>query len=232
MRARAAARARVSWWRRRQPWPVPDRPQASPRTRLLRVLFESVALRGAFGILPRPLARSRAWRPAAAFETRACNGARGRAAPAAPIRPLPHFSGRRDRAAPVCARAARSARLAQLGRQRPRWGDAGTAHGASRDASARKRASARAQSPFGDAKPRETVIAKRTGKNEAEILQAEAETYEVKLRLTSEQFAEKKERLDQIEELKATIQTGEPDEVTAAEVQNAAPSPQRPAAAS
>jgi predicted membrane chloride channel (bestrophin family) len=76
------------------------------------------------------------------------------------------------------------------------------------------------QSPFGDAKPRETVIAQRTGKNEEAILKEEAEEYSVKIRLTSEQFAEKKERLDQIDELKAAIATGDAEDVAAAEVRH------------
>lgn len=67
------------------------------------------------------------------------------------------------------------------------------------------------QNPFGDAKPRESVIAKRTGKDEAKVLEEEALTYEVHFKLTPEQFAEKKARQEEIQNLKASLDAGEVD---------------------
>ena len=61
------------------------------------------------------------------------------------------------------------------------------------------------QNPFGDAKPREAVIAQRTGKNETDVVAAEAQEYQVKVRLTPEQYAQKQERVQEINELKDTL---------------------------
>lgn len=74
------------------------------------------------------------------------------------------------------------------------------------------------QNPFGDAKPREAVIAKRTGKDEAKVLEEEALSYEVHLKLTTEQFAEKKARQEEIENLKASLQDNEVDDADAVKV--------------
>eukprot|EP00892_Ulva_mutabilis_P003996 jgi/Ulvmu1/1969/UM012_0131.1 len=60
--------------------------------------------------------------------------------------------------------------------------------------------------PFGDAKPRESVLAKRTGKDEAKVLEEEALTYDVHFKLTPEQFSEKKARQQEIDQLKDSLQ--------------------------
>jgi hypothetical protein len=73
------------------------------------------------------------------------------------------------------------------------------------------------QNPFGSAKPREAVIAQRTGKDEKEVLAEAAKEYQVKIRLTPEQFAEKKAKLTQIDELKAQLD-GEPEDAEAIQV--------------
>ena len=73
------------------------------------------------------------------------------------------------------------------------------------------------QNPFGDAKPREAVIAQRTGKDENEVLQEAAKEYQVKIRLTPEQFAAKKAKLQEIDALKAQLD-GEPEDAEAVQV--------------
>lgn len=74
------------------------------------------------------------------------------------------------------------------------------------------------QNPFGDAKPREAVIAERTGKDEAKVLEEEALSYEVHFKLTSEQFAEKKARQEEIEALKASLHTDDVPDAEAVKV--------------
>ena len=56
-----------------------------------------------------------------------------------------------------------------------------------------KKAAAKAKSnPFGDAKPRESVLAKRDGVDEAAVLKKEAAAWKPRLRLTREQEEEQK----------------------------------------
>jgi hypothetical protein len=63
------------------------------------------------------------------------------------------------------------------------------------------------QNPFGSAKPREEVIAKRTGKDEATIVAEAAKEYQVKVRLNPEQYAQKQAHLQEIAALKETLAT-------------------------
>ena len=54
-----------------------------------------------------------------------------------------------------------------------------------------KKAAAKAKSnPFGDAKPRESVLAKRDGVDEAAVLKKEAAAWKPRLRLSREQEEE------------------------------------------
>ena len=64
------------------------------------------------------------------------------------------------------------------------------------------------QNPFGDAKPREAVLAQRTGKDEATVVKEDASTYDIHLKLNATQFAEKKERQHEIDDLKAVLASG------------------------
>lgn len=68
------------------------------------------------------------------------------------------------------------------------------------------------QNPFGDAKPREAVLAQRTGKDEATVLKEDAGAYEIHLKLDATQFAEKKARQHEIEDLKSSLATGGEDQ--------------------
>jgi hypothetical protein len=52
------------------------------------------------------------------------------------------------------------------------------------------------------------VIAERTGKDEAQVLREEASSYDIHLRLTSEQFAEKRARQMEIDEMKTALAVG------------------------
>jgi hypothetical protein len=61
------------------------------------------------------------------------------------------------------------------------------------------------------------VIAERTGKDEKDVLAEAASEYEVKIRLTPEQFDQKKAKLHEIDELKATLD-GEPEDADAIKV--------------
>jgi len=76
----------------------------------------------------------------------------------------------------------------------------------------------RMQNPFGDAKPRESVLAKRTGKDEATVVEEEALTYEVHFKLTPEQFAEKKARQGEIDGLKASLEDSDLSDADAVKV--------------
>jgi phage-related protein len=73
------------------------------------------------------------------------------------------------------------------------------------------------QNPFGSAKPREEVIAKRTGKDEATIVAEAAKEYQVKVRLTPEQYAQKQACLQEITTLKETLAT-EPEDADEVQV--------------
>jgi hypothetical protein len=66
--------------------------------------------------------------------------------------------------------------------------------------------------PFGAAKPREAVLANRSGKTESEILQEEVAKEKLKLRLTPEQAQEKEGIETQLGELKEAISLEEDDE--------------------
>lgn len=68
------------------------------------------------------------------------------------------------------------------------------------------------QNPFGNAKPREAVLAERTGKDEATVVKEDANTYDIHLKLNSTQFAEKMARQHEINDLKAVLASGEGEE--------------------
>ena len=68
------------------------------------------------------------------------------------------------------------------------------------------------QNPFGDAKPREAVLAERTGKDEATVVKEDANTYDIHLKLNSTQFAEKMARQHEIDDLKAVLASGDGDQ--------------------
>lgn len=70
------------------------------------------------------------------------------------------------------------------------------------------------QNPFGDAKPREAVIAERTGKDEKDVLAEAASEYQVKIRLTPEQFEQKKAKRTHIDALKAQLAEEDADTAT------------------
>jgi hypothetical protein len=71
-------------------------------------------------------------------------------------------------------------------------------------------------SPFGSAKPREQVIAQRTGKDESEVLKEDAASYSQKLRLTREQNDQKAGLEADIEAAKKAAASPESDEATKA----------------
>lgn len=75
------------------------------------------------------------------------------------------------------------------------------------------------QNPFGDAKPREKVIAERTGKDEKDILVEDSQEYRFKLRLNPEQRAEKSTFDDEVKALKDKLAEVADDEELTAEVQ-------------
>ena len=67
------------------------------------------------------------------------------------------------------------------------------------------------QNPFGDAKPREAVLAQRTGKDEATVVKEDASTYAIHLKLNAAQFAEKKAKQHEIDDLKSALASGDQD---------------------
>lgn len=78
-----------------------------------------------------------------------------------------------------------------------------------------KRTSGAKANPFGAAKPREAVLAVRSGKTEAEILEEEAKSQKINLRLNQEQRQEKEKAEEAIEDLKEQISLAEGDEAKA-----------------
>lgn len=61
-------------------------------------------------------------------------------------------------------------------------------------------------SPFGNAKPREEVLAQREGKREQDVIRQEAQTFNPKLSLSKQQREQKEALEEEIESLKSQCQ--------------------------
>eukprot|EP00879_Flechtneria_rotunda_P004671 GHRR01004933.1.p1 GENE.GHRR01004933.1~~GHRR01004933.1.p1 ORF type:complete len:299 (+),score=89.26 GHRR01004933.1:92-988(+) len=75
--------------------------------------------------------------------------------------------------------------------------------------------SASGKNPFGDAKPREAVLASRTGKSETEILVEEVKAEKPKLRLNAQQLEDKRAAEAAVAEVQELL-AAEPDEAAQA----------------
>lgn len=96
-------------------------------------------------------------------------------------------------------------------RQRPRLNLKPRNESAAKEEEVKRATHARAN-PFGAAKPREAVLAVRSGKTEAEILEEEAKSQKINLRLNQEQRQEKETAEAAIEDLKEQITLAETPE--------------------
>lgn len=96
--------------------------------------------------------------------------------------------------------------LSETGSTRPRLTLKPRDETAARQAELERQKSSGNKNPFGEAKPREAILASRTGKSEQEIVKESVKAERVKLRLNAQQLEEKRAAEAAVEEIKHQIE--------------------------